>query len=86
MRWVSFLRTCITFPKDPFPITLSKSNASIVKVSCRAGLYAIVRWKDPDPDVAVYHWSETCCKVTVSKRRAVANWYKDSVRGHPVRE
>jgi hypothetical protein len=51
MRWVSFLRTCMTFPKDPFPVTLRKSNESIVRVSFRAGLYAMarVRWNDPEP-------------------------------------
>ena len=48
-RWLSFLRFCMTFPKDLFPITLSESNASIARISCRAGLYTMVRWKDPGP-------------------------------------
>lgn len=60
-RCVSFFRTCITFPNEPLPITLSRSKASIVRGSFREGLKAMVRWKEPEPAVPVYHWSETCC-------------------------
>ena len=55
IRCVSFFRTCMTLPKLPFPITLSKSKASIVSGSLRMGLKSIFRWKDPDPAVALYH-------------------------------
>jgi hypothetical protein len=59
-RCVSFFRTCITFPKLPFPITLSRSNASMVSSSLRSCLKSILRWKEPEPLVAVYHWSVAC--------------------------
>lgn len=36
-RMVSFFRTCMTLPNEPFPITLSKSNASMVSGSARVG-------------------------------------------------
>ena len=42
-------------------MTLSRSKASIVSGSLREGLKAIVRWKEPELVVEVYHWSETCC-------------------------
>jgi len=61
IRWVSFFRTCMTFPKLPFPITLSKSNASIVSGSPRTGRKSTFKWKDPEPADALYHWSEACC-------------------------
>ena len=60
IRCVSFFRTCITFPKLPLPITLSSSKASIVSGSFRDGLKSILRWNDPAPAVALYHWSEAC--------------------------
>ena len=55
MRCVSFFLTCITFPKEPLPITLSRSNCSIVSDSCFTGLKSILRWNAPEPAVAVYH-------------------------------
>lgn len=60
MRWVSFLRTCMTLPNDPLPMTLSRSNCSIVRESFLAGLKSIFRWNAPEPAVALYHWSEAC--------------------------
>ena len=61
IRCVSFLRTCITLPNEPLPMTLRRSNCSIVSDSCRAGLKSILRWNAPEPAVAVYHWSDACC-------------------------
>lgn len=55
IRWVSFLRTCMTLPNEPLPIRLSKSNCSIVSDSWRAGLKSILRWNAPEPAVALYH-------------------------------
>ena len=55
MRCVSFLRTCMTLPKEPLPMTLSRSNCSIVSDSCFAGLKSIFRWNAPEPAVALYH-------------------------------
>jgi len=51
------------FPELPFPITLSRSNASIVRGSLRNCLKSIFRWKEPEPLVAVYHWSVACCSA-----------------------
>ena len=61
IRCVSFLRTCITLPNEPLPMTLRRSNCSIVSDSCRAGLKSIFRWNAPEPAVALYHWSDACC-------------------------
>ena len=62
IRCVSLLRTCMTLPKLPLPITLRRSNASIVR-DCCVGLNAICRWNSPEPAVAEYHWSEACYEI-----------------------
>jgi hypothetical protein len=41
-------------------MTLRRSKVSIVRETPRDGLKSILRWKEPEPAVALYHWSEAC--------------------------
>ena len=50
----------MTFPKLPLPMTLRRSNASMVSGSPLTGLKSIFKWNEPEPAVALYHWSEAC--------------------------
>ena len=59
---IAGVELCVGEEEDePLPMTLRRSNCSIVSDSCRAGLKSILRWNAPEPAVAVYHWSDACC-------------------------
>ena len=44
-------------------VYVDDGKAAIVKVSSRMGSKSIFRWKEPEPAVAEYHWSEACCEL-----------------------